>query len=160
MAAGCGTNSNVETTTGQPSAEAAKYLMATEPAEPKSVIETKKNAKDGDEVTIVGRIGGGGKSSPFVEGLASFNVVDASLKSCNERPGDTCDTPWDYCCETDLPAATVYVKVVDDKGAPVAMDSKKDLALKELQTVVVRGKAKRDEAGNLTILAPAVFVRK
>jgi hypothetical protein len=29
-----------------------------------------------------------------------------------------------------------------------------------LSTVVVKGKAKRDEAGNLTVLATGVFVKK
>lgn len=32
--------------------------------------------------------------------------------------------------------------------------------MKELQTLVVKGTAKRDEAGNLTVLVPAVFVKK
>ena len=51
------------------------------------------------------------------------------------------------------------VKIVDASGKTVAMDAKKSLGLKELQTVVVRGRAKRDETGNLTVLADGVFVR-
>jgi hypothetical protein len=120
------------------------------------VLDAKASAQD---VTLVGRIGG--SLSPFVSGRASFTVVDASLVPCSENPGDTCPTPWDYCCDTDkLPAATAVVKLVDADGATVAKDAKRDLGMKELQTVVVKGKAKRDEAGNLTVLAPAVFVKK
>ncbi len=52
------------------------------------------------------------------------------------------------------------VKVVDTSGKTVATDARKLLGLKELQTVVVRGKAKRDEIGNLTVLADGIFVRK
>ena len=63
-------------------------------------------------------------------------------------------------CELgDLPTSKALVKIVDDQGRTVAVDSRKLLGVKELQTVVSRGKAKRDEAGNLTILASGVFVR-
>ena len=80
---------------------------------------------------------------------------------CSERENDTCKTPWDYCCDTDrLPAGTAVVKVVDDDGKTVALDAKAAMGMKELQTIVVKGKAKRDEAGNLVVLAPAVFVKK
>ena len=80
--------------------------------------------------------------------------------ACNDREGDDCPTPWDYCCETDrLPQATALVKIVDSAGKLVAIDARKLLPLKELQTVVVPGTAQRDEAGNLTILANGVYVK-
>ena len=41
----------------------------------------------------------------------------------------------------------------------VLWPARKLLNLKELQTVVVKGKVKRDEAGNFTMLASGVFVR-
>jgi hypothetical protein len=62
--------------------------------------------------------------------------------------------------DDNLPANKAMVKVVDASGKPVAMDARKLLGLKELQTVVVRGQAQRDEAGNLTVLADGLFVRK
>lgn len=159
ICAGCG---SVDSTTSQsqaPSSDAAKYFLKDEPAGAQSVAAAKKDAKDGDEITLVGRIGG--SDAPFVEGRASFTVVDTSLIPCNERPGDTCDKPWDYCCDTDkLPGSTATVKLVDNDGATLPLDPKNELALKELQTIVVKGKAKRDEAGNLLVLAPAIYVRK
>ena len=39
-------------------------------------------------------------------------------------------------------------------------DAKLLLKVKELSTVIVKGKAQRDEAGNLTVLASGVFVKK
>ncbi len=39
-------------------------------------------------------------------------------------------------------------------------DARELLKVKELSTVVVKGKAKRDDAGNLTILASGVYVKK
>jgi len=107
---------------------------------------------------VVGRIGG--SANPWVEGRAAFSIVDLSLKACSDREGDECAMPWDYCCETDLlPKATVLVKVVDDSGNLVATDARELLQAKELQTVVVEGKAKRDEAGNLTVLAGGVYAK-
>ena len=41
----------------------------------------------------------------------------------------------------------------------VKADAKQLLGVKELSTVVVQGKAARDEAGNLTVLASGVFVK-
>jgi hypothetical protein len=142
-----------------PSPEAAKYLLSAEPAAAQPVAAAKKEAKDGDDVTLIGRIGG--SDSPFVAGRASFTIVDTKLVPCSERPGDSCPTPWDYCCDTDqLPASTASIKVVDETGKTLAIDAKTGLGLKELQTIVVTGKAKRDEAGNLSVLASGIFVKK
>ena len=44
-------------------------------------------------------------------------------------------------------------------GKPVATDARELLGVKELDTLVVQGKAQRDDSGNLTILASKVFVR-
>lgn len=154
---GC-TPSSPTASSESPPAEVAQYFLTAEPAAAKSVVDAKKSVQDGEEVTLIGRIGG--SESPFVSGRASFTVVDLSLVPCSERPGDSCTTPWDYCCDTDaLPASTAVVKIVDGDGKTIAKDAKKDLGMKELQTVTVKGKAKRDEAGNLVVLASAVFVK-
>jgi hypothetical protein len=92
-----------------------------------------------------------------VVGRAAFTIVDPKLEYC--QPGEGCPTPWDYCCKTDeLPANRAMVKVVNAAGETVEEDARQLLGVKELQTVVVKGKAKRDEAGNLTVLADRVFV--
>jgi len=41
----------------------------------------------------------------------------------------------------------------------VKADARELLKVKELSTVVIKGKARRDDAGNLTILASGVFVK-
>src|SRR5438270_304889 len=81
--------------TGTPAPEGAKYLLAAEPAGAKPVKEVRGAAKDGEEVVIVGRIGGSAK--PWIDGRAGFQIVDPSFTPCNEKEGDTCTTPWDYC---------------------------------------------------------------
>ncbi len=139
-------------------AAGAKYLLSAEPEGAHPVIEVRESAQDQDDIVILGRIGG--DVDPWIEGLAAFSIVDPSLQACSEIPGDNCPTPWDYCCVTDkLPAAKALVKVVDETGQTVGTDARKLLALKELQTIVVKGKAQRDEAGNLTVLASGIYVR-
>jgi len=51
------------------------------------------------------------------------------------------------------------IKVVDENGTLVKADTRELLKVKELSLVVVAGKAQRDDAGNLTILASGVFVK-
>lgn len=141
-----------------PSPEGAVYLLASEPQGAINVKDAKADAKSDQQITMVGRIGGDVK--PWIEKSAAFFLVDTSLKPCNETHDDGCKTPWDYCCDAgDLPANKALVKVVNTNGEPIAVDARHLLGVKELQTVVVRGVAKRDEAGNLTLLADGVFVR-
>ena len=143
-----------------PSANAAaenKYVLKEEPLDAIDVLDARSDAKNEEDVVVVGRIGG--STDPWTKGLAAFSMVDRSLTPCSEMEGDTCPTPWDYCCEADLPKATLLVKFVDDSGKVVRQDARELLKLKELQTVVIRGKALRDDAGNVSIAATGIHVR-
>ncbi len=51
------------------------------------------------------------------------------------------------------------IKIVDADGKLVKADARELLNVKELSTLVVKGKAQRDDAGNLTVLASGVFVK-
>ena len=135
---------------------ASEYLLKTEPAGAQEIIAVRANAKNDDEVTLVGRIGG--DANPWIEGVAAFSLIDNSPKPCTE---DGCEKPWDYCCEPSKTLATsrVLVKMVDKQGKLIATDARKLLGVKELQTLVVHGKAQRDDQGNLTVLATGVFVK-
>lgn len=153
-----GTNAKSNSTPAALTSTKAHQVLASEPAGAKGVIDVRKGAKDGDDVVVVGRIGGDVKA--FVEGRASFSIVDSSLKPCNEKGDDGCKTPWDYCCDTDaLPKSMATVKFTNAEGQTVGTDARQLLGVKELQTVVVKGKAKRDDAGNLTIIAEGLFVK-
>src|SRR5262245_59172951 len=135
-----------------------QYVLKEEPKGAASVATTREKAKDKDEVVVVGRVGG--RKSPWVKGAAAFSIVDTSLKACNERPGDTCPTPWDFCCEADLAKESLFVTVVDDKtGQTLKQDARELLKLHELETVVVQGKARRDKNGNVSIAASKIFIR-
>jgi hypothetical protein len=163
LAAGCSPRNDSAVGSGVQSvseADRAKYVLASEPAGAKGVISLRKEVKDGDEVVVLGRVGG--SASPLVKGRAAFTVVDASLTPCNEKAGDECQTPWDYCCDPpeEIAKASAMIKFVDEQGKTLPHDASDLLGIKPLQTVVVRGKAKRDESGNLTVLASGLFVRR
>jgi len=135
------------------------YLLDEEPAGAKDVLDALASAKDGEKVTVVGRIGGA--PDPWVTDVAAFHLVDTSLTPCNERgEDDGCEIPWDYCCEPDLATSKTFVKVVDANGEVVATGAKDLLGVKELQTVVVKGKAQRVDDKSLTVLADKVYVKK
>lgn len=159
LAAGCnqadGPSGPASPTPAQTSETAAQLRLNAEPAGAKGVIEARKEAKDGETVVVVGRIAGG--EEPLVKGRAAFTVVDLSLESCED------EKPWVFCCtpKEELAQAMVYVKFVDEQGKTLAQDARGLLGLKEMDTVVVRGEARRDDAGNLTsILAEGLYVRK
>lgn len=163
---GCGQPSNTtapQAGTAPPAKESATaldpaFLLSESPADPVGVGTAHKESKDDDEVTIVGRIGGSTK--PFIEGMAAFTVVDPKIAPCPDEEG--CPTPWDYCCTagSKLKANTALVKLVSADGKPVAKDARGLLGVKELTQVVIHGKAKRDEKGNLTVVAEKVYVTK
>ena len=159
MAVGCGNTQVPGTPSGVGGQQVAssEYVATSEPAGALAVGEARQSVKDNDAVTLVGLIGG--SSEPFVEGLAAFTIVDAKVPYCAAAEG--CPTPWDYCCESDAVKDNIAtVKIVDAQGKPVASDARSLLNVKELSTVVVQGIAKRDDTGNLAVLADKVFVRK
>ena len=152
-----GSGSHIEAPVA-PSANGEQYILAAEPSEYQDVIAARESAKTDDEVVLFGQIGG--SVDPWIEGRAMFTIVDDSLKSCDET-GDGCTKPWDYCCETPkLKTAMALVKVVDDQGEPVKTDARELLGVRELTSVIVQGKAQRDDAGNLTVLATGIYVKK
>ncbi len=132
------------------------FLAQSEPEDALPVGEARTKSEDGQEVTLVGRIGGSTK--PFVDGLAAFTIVDPKVPYCGKDEG--CRTPWDYCCQTDAVKENIAtIKIVDESGKPVSQSARDLLQVKELAMVVVKGKAKRDDQGNLTVAANQVFVR-
>ena len=159
VTAGCGTSQIASGPEGEDAAGGAadsQFLVTSEPAGALPVGEARQNVRDDQAVTLVGLIGG--SSKPFVDGLAAFTIVDPKVPYCADDEG--CPTPWDYCCKTEqVKDSIATVKIVDDSGKPVASDARSLLNVQELATVVVQGKAKRDDQGNLSVLAHKVFVR-
>ncbi len=156
LAVGCGPSEVASGPNGAYSASKSQYLVDSEPSDAIPVGKARESIEDGQDVTLVGLIGG--SSDPFVEGLAAFTIVDPKVPCC--APDEGCPTPWDYCCTQDQVKDNIAtVKIVDDSGRPVVHGARGLLGVKELSTVVVHGKAIRDDQGNLTVAANKVFVR-
>ncbi len=154
---GCGVSSSDPPplpTSAEAVAEARKLLVASEPPSPQSVIEVRQKGKHGDAVVVIGQIGG--ETKPFIEGRASFLLVDSSLKPTLE-----CDCPWDFCeyRKADLAAARVSVKFVDALGKTLPVDAREAFGVKELSKVIVSGKVQRDDNNNVVIVGTGLFVR-
>ena len=153
---GCGDRSAVSPTVA---IDVAPYLLSESPGDAEEVKSVHAASENERDVVIVGKIGG--RSDPWIEGRAAFNIVDRSVKSCSDIPGDGCRTPWDYCCtQDDLSGATALVKVVGGDGRALSGDARKLFGVKELQTVIIKGTARKDQAGNLTVVASGLFLEK
>jgi hypothetical protein len=155
LATGCTKSNEPADQKGGATTPDAAYLLVEMPADAQAVEQARKVSQDDEVVAVEGRIGGSAK--PFVDGIAAFTIVDPKLQWCAEDEG--CPTPWDYCC-ADKAGKTAMVKVVGPDGQPVSKDARELLGVKELSKVVVRGKAQRDDQGNLTVLAEKVHVAK
>jgi hypothetical protein len=154
-AVGCQSKDASEETAGSKPASSS-YLASTEPVGAISVGEAREKTEDGQQVTLVGRIGG--SSKPFIDGLAAFTIVDSKVPFC--APDEGCPTPWDYCCQTSAVKNNIAtIKILSDAGKPVDKNAHDLLNVKELATVVVKGQAKRDDQGNLTVSTNQVFIR-
>jgi hypothetical protein len=138
----------------------AGFVLASMPAEVRSVGETKGNVQKGDEVAIRGRIGG--SAEPFVEGRAAFTMVDNKLKACSDIPGDLCPMPWDYCCEPrdSLAQHSATVRVVNADGSPASIDLREVTGIKELSDIVVVGTVEQAEGAVLLVHARGIYIAK
>jgi len=149
--AGCGGSS--ATATAIP--ENSKFTLASEPPGARDVMDFREQAKDGQPVVVLGRVGGGVK--PWVDGRAAFILVDERVKTgCDD---EQCEADCVQCAQ-ELAEATTLVKFVDEQGKVLPVDARELLGVKEEQTVVIRGIASRDKAGNVSIAADGIYVRR
>jgi hypothetical protein len=130
------------------------FWLKTAPADAKPVAEVRANAKTGDKVVVTGFVGG--STEPFTGGAAALTLVDASVKACTE---DHCPTPWDYCCE---PVENLRKNMVTiefrEKGTLLKTSARGFHGLDHSKKAVVAGEAKRDEAGNVVVIANGVYI--
>ncbi len=159
---GCGKSTQSTATAAHATAiniDGSKFLLHEEPAGAVGVIAARESAEDGKPLVLVGRIGGSAK--PWIDGRAAFMLLDASMSIVAEGEEDLAEGELctGDCCASELLDCTTLVKVVDEQGRLVPIDSRKLLGLKESDLVVVQGTAKKDENGNFVMLAKGVYVR-
>lgn len=151
----CSTGCVGSPATQTPTAENGRFALASEPTGACDVMDFREEAKDGQSVVVLGRVGGGVK--PWIDGRAAFLLVDERVSSsCDD---DQCEADCVQCAQ-ELAKATTLVKFVDEQGKVLPVDARTLLGVKEQQTVVIRGIANRDKAGNVTIAADGIYVRR
>ncbi|MFN0018620.1 MAG: hypothetical protein ACKVP0_10195 [Pirellulaceae bacterium] len=143
-------------TSGPLAASPAKYQLNAEPAGALEVLDAKDQAKDGEPIVVVGRLGGG--VEPWIDGRAAFLLVDTRiLPSCQEEDQCKADCPD---CAKEMLAASTMVKFLGDDGKVLPVDARTLLGVKEQETVVIEGVASRDKSGNVSISAKGIYVRR
>lgn len=149
------TESSQAPLTAPRSALPESYHLAAEPADAKDVLAAKQATKDGEAVVVRGRV------QDFVNGLAAFVMTDGYLRPCNEEgPMPTCETPWDYCCTDPEEIQAASAAVEFRSGESVLRTGAQGFhGLDRLKWVTVKGVAKRDGKGNLTVVADGVYVK-
>ena len=106
MATGCGKSSPDATASGIN----RNVHLSQEPAGAVEVLDARDEAKDGEPIVLVGRLGGGLK--PWIEGRAAFLLVDTRiLPSCAD--GEHCEAGCPDCSKEMLAASTM-VKFLGD----------------------------------------------
>lgn len=157
VSTGCGT-APASPSSAAANVDASQYKLAEEPDGAVGVIAARESAVDGAPLVLVGRIGGSAK--PWIDGRAAFTLLDASVSVVAEgkdsEEGELC---LGDCCANERLDCTTLVKVVDQQGQLVPVDSRELLGLKESDMVVVKGTAKKDKSGNFVMLANGVFIR-
>jgi len=137
-------------------------LAAPVGVEAMSIKAAHASAKPGDEVTLTGVVMG--SVQPFVHGRAAFILGDPEeLTSCDLKPGDECETPWDVCCETreDILGATVTVQILGPDGRVLATELEGAGGLAKLAKLTVSGKVADSSAPeSMLINATAIRVEK
>ena len=153
LVSACGGEGSAKSAAAPKSALPESFHLAAAPAGAKTVLEAKATAAGAAEIAVRGT------ASEFVEGMAAFTLVDASMKSCADMGEDHCETPWDYCCNdaTELARGSALVDFRED-GKILSTGARGFHGLDHLAQVVVVGKPTLDASGNLSIAATGVHV--
>ncbi len=122
----------------------ASFVMAEAPAAALTITDAlavlEKAPKNRASVTIVGRIAAREGEDPFLEGKASFVMMDLPDDDHSANKGHDADN-CPFCKRRKAKATLAAVQFVDGDGAVVSIDSRKLFGLASGAKVVVSGPA-------------------
>ena len=111
-------------------------------------------------VVIVGRIGGKG-ADPFLEGKASFSLLEIPADDHASKPGHDADN-CPFCKKRQANATMAAVQFLGADGKPIPVDARKLFGVEKGQDVVVRGTGVFNAKLGVPIIqvnADGIFVR-
>jgi hypothetical protein len=123
-----------------PAPALAKFFTDEGMADAVAIHVARTTAKPGDEITLKGEVMG--RETVFTEGRASFILGDPEkLTPCNKIPGDTCETPWDACCDSSelKLIGLASIQIVGADGRVLEGNLKGTNGIKELSSITVTG---------------------
>jgi hypothetical protein len=88
-------------------------------------------------VVIAGRIGGKG-ADPFLEGKASFSLMEIPADDHASKPGHDADN-CPFCKKRQANATMAAVQFLGADGKPIPVDARKLFGVQKGQDVVIRG---------------------
>jgi hypothetical protein len=120
-----------------------QFVHAAEPEGATSIVVAKGNLEKQPDVPqpvlIVGQIGAR-EHDPFLEGKASFIMIDISDDGHAKKPGHDADN-CPFCRKRQAKLPLAAVQFVDGDGKVILFDSRKLFGLSKGREVVVRGTA-------------------
>ena len=142
----------------KPASPAVAALTLTKRPDDVLAVVAAKQKGPNNALAVTGRV------ASVVPGRAAFTLMDLALPYCGEtNKGDTCKTPWDYCCETpeSKKANLMTVQFVDKDGKPLKVGAQGVEGLEPLALVVFEGTvAEVDDKGNFVVRVTKMFVEK
>jgi hypothetical protein len=111
-------------------------------------------------VVVAGRIGGKGME-PFLEGKASFSLLEIPADDHAEKPGHNADD-CPFCKKRQANATMAAVQFLGPDGKPLPVDARKLFGVEKGQDVVIRGTGVFDAKLGVPIIqvtADGIFVR-
>lgn len=149
-----------KTETNKPSSPLESIILKEAPTNALAISEAIKAPQPGEPITISGEVMG--RLDPFIEDRAMVILGDPTkLTPCNRKPGDSCDTPWDVCCDLQetINQSTATIQVLDENGAPIKTGLKGLNGMKELSFLTVTGTvAEGSNDKNLLVSATGIHV--
>jgi hypothetical protein len=138
----------------------ADLFATTQPAGAVDVVAAKQTAKEGQSITLKGRVGG--SKEPLAANRAIMTLADLSMPTCDKSPMDQCKTPWDNCCQpaAEIVAKSVSVQVVGADGRPLKAGLSGLGGIAPMKEVMVEGVARVPAPGSLLVEARRIYVGK
>ncbi len=143
-------------------AEVQKDLVLTEePAGALPLAQARgKLGLEPKAIVIAGRIGGKG-TEPFLEGKASFSLLEIPADDHASKPGHDADS-CPFCKKRQANATMAAVQFLGADGKPLPVDARKLFGIEKGQDVVIRGTGVFDKKLGVPIIqvnADGIFVR-
>jgi hypothetical protein len=139
----------------------ADLVLAAEPAGAIGLAQARgKLGLEPKPVVIAGRIGGKG-TDPFLEGKASFSLMEIPADDHASKPGHDADS-CPFCKKRQANATMAAVQFLGADGKPIPVDARKLFGVAKGQDVVIQGTGVFNAKLGVPIIqvnADGIFVR-